>query len=234
MGSARKLSSEHVASALLIVVLAYAIILGVLDPVLFRLQFEQDDQFIEYATFFVLLFISILCLRRAFALFGLRGLTFTAFSVCYGMLFFVGAAEEISWGQRLLNIETPGWFVENNRQQEINFHNLTTDSFNIIDLLTITLPALLLVYSIVIPALYRRNVLARHILDSWAVPIAKPYVIALLLVSVLISKIVIHYWFSPKAGDELFEFAVVYCIAVIGLFPENKEIFRTIKQERAG
>jgi hypothetical protein len=34
------------------------------------------------------------------------------------------AGEEISWGQRILNIETPGYLVELNRQKEMNIHNL--------------------------------------------------------------------------------------------------------------
>ena len=38
-------------------------------------------------------------------------------------LFFV-AGEEISWGQRILNIETPSVILESNTQQELTIHNL--------------------------------------------------------------------------------------------------------------
>lgn len=38
-------------------------------------------------------------------------------------LFFV-SGEEISWGQRILNIETPPAFLESNTQQELTIHNL--------------------------------------------------------------------------------------------------------------
>ncbi len=41
-----------------------------------------------------------------------------------GALFFSG--EEASWGQHLLGWETGGWFVENNDQQETNFHNTSS------------------------------------------------------------------------------------------------------------
>ena len=40
------------------------------------------------------------------------------------MLFFLGFAEEISWGQRIFHIQTPEALAEINMQDEINIHNL--------------------------------------------------------------------------------------------------------------
>ncbi len=40
------------------------------------------------------------------------------------VIFFLAAFEEISWGQRLLNIETPEFIEEINYQKEISIHNL--------------------------------------------------------------------------------------------------------------
>lgn len=40
-------------------------------------------------------------------------------------LFFFGAGEEISWGQRIFGIETPQALAELNKQDEFNFHNLS-------------------------------------------------------------------------------------------------------------
>lgn len=42
------------------------------------------------------------------------------------VFFFLGG-EEISWGQRILNIPTPSWFIGRNRQGEMNIHNLSQD-----------------------------------------------------------------------------------------------------------
>lgn len=39
-------------------------------------------------------------------------------------VFFVIAMEEISWGQRFLDLESPEFFVEHNSQGEITLHNL--------------------------------------------------------------------------------------------------------------
>ena len=40
------------------------------------------------------------------------------------LLFFFGAGEEISWGQRVFGWETPSSMVELNQQQELNLHNI--------------------------------------------------------------------------------------------------------------
>src|SRR5512147_237243 len=40
------------------------------------------------------------------------------------LLFFFGAGEEISWGQRIFQVVTPGGLAAINTQDELNFHNL--------------------------------------------------------------------------------------------------------------
>lgn len=46
------------------------------------------------------------------------------FLLLLGILFFFGFGEEISWGQRILRIETPETLRIHNKQQEISLHNL--------------------------------------------------------------------------------------------------------------
>ena len=46
------------------------------------------------------------------------------FLLALAALFLFGAGEELSWGQRLLDLETPEGLTDANRQHEINFHNL--------------------------------------------------------------------------------------------------------------
>ena len=41
------------------------------------------------------------------------------------LLFFFGAGEEISWGQRILGFQTPETLSQVNRQEEFNLHNLS-------------------------------------------------------------------------------------------------------------
>jgi hypothetical protein len=49
----------------------------------------------------------------------IRGMT-----LAWALLMFAFFGEEISWGQRLLGIQTPEWFAPMNRQKEINLHNI--------------------------------------------------------------------------------------------------------------
>jgi len=46
------------------------------------------------------------------------------FYLLLAVLFFFGFGEEISWGQRLLHLETPTAIAEHNLQGELNLHNL--------------------------------------------------------------------------------------------------------------
>lgn len=46
------------------------------------------------------------------------------FYLFFAVLFFIGFGEEISWGQRLMEWETPQLLQEINKQKETNFHNL--------------------------------------------------------------------------------------------------------------
>ena len=53
----------------------------------------------------------------------------TGYRLFFGVLAiaaFYTVMEEISWGQRLLDIETPDFFWEQNIQEEMNIHNLFT------------------------------------------------------------------------------------------------------------
>ena len=88
-----------------------------------------EDGVFEYATAIWFLLASIL-----FILLYVRSHTGNNFFILktkknifyllLGMLFFFGCGEEISWGQRLLNIDPPEKLKEINAQKEITLHNL--------------------------------------------------------------------------------------------------------------
>jgi len=46
------------------------------------------------------------------------------FYLILAIIFFFGFGEEISWGQRILNVKTPEFLTEINVQKEINIHNI--------------------------------------------------------------------------------------------------------------
>jgi len=83
-----------------------------------------EDSLVEYLTFAMYLISSIIASRISISFFKLKN---TFFGISYvflacGMFFISG--EEISWGQRILNVSVPQFFLENSSQNEINIHNL--------------------------------------------------------------------------------------------------------------
>ncbi|NRA19261.1 MAG: hypothetical protein HRU05_02135 [Oceanospirillaceae bacterium] len=68
------------------------------------------------------------------ALFWLIGVIFSFFviktkkrkfiPIIFLFVCFISLGEEISWGQRILNVSTPDFMAQANKQNELNFHNL--------------------------------------------------------------------------------------------------------------
>ncbi len=84
----------------------------------------QEDSIIEYSTAFIYTITAVVAIYIGVALIRKK-------NVYLGVCCFFGATaflfvsiEEISWGQRILNIESPEYFLDNNLQEEITLHNL--------------------------------------------------------------------------------------------------------------
>ena len=85
--------------------------------------FVEEDGIIEYSTAIFLLSVSIYLINKLLKtvkVISSKNIGIILFSI----IFFFGFGEEISWGQRIFNIETPNFFIENNLQSETNIHNL--------------------------------------------------------------------------------------------------------------
>jgi hypothetical protein len=139
-----------------------------------------------------------------------------------GLLFLFGAMEEISWGQRILGIESPEWFMRHNRQSEINIHNLVIYGKNLNKLVFgKLLTIIILIYIVVMPLLYRTNKRMKEFINRWAIPIAQNYQVLLFIIITIAIRM--HLNLSKKIG-ELLEFSVCYIIFLILVHPYNREI----------
>lgn len=90
----------------------------------------QEDGFQENATAVWFLLAGLLFLFQFFrdrqgSNFYVKKTKRNIFFLLLGVLFIFGFGEEISWGQRIFNIQTPERLKEINLQHEINLHNLT-------------------------------------------------------------------------------------------------------------
>jgi hypothetical protein len=86
------------------------------------LDWSREDGPIEYAGFACFLVASMLAFVIAWQVRRTRRSAFAAAALAAVLLF--AAGEEISWGQRLFDLETPEVLVDGNRQDELNLHNL--------------------------------------------------------------------------------------------------------------
>ncbi len=84
----------------------------------------REDGFFEYLTVGILVVSSVCMFASARRIGGRHGRWPRLVLLGFGVLLFLAAMEEISWGQRILGIETPEPLKAVNAQEEINVHNL--------------------------------------------------------------------------------------------------------------
>jgi len=156
------------------VLLAIPFVLYYQIPVLY-VSLITDDQFGEWATFAAYGLSSLLlsaCFfryerTRARMWFGLRAL-----------IAFLIAMEEISWGQRILGLETPELLLSYNFQGEIGFQNIRAISP---DSLTYFVVAAAVFLYAMLPIAYKELAVVRRIIDWTGVPIANLTLIPILV-----------------------------------------------------
>ena len=137
------------------------------------------------------------------------------------MIFLFGAGEEISWGQRIFQIKSPSFFLQNNSQGEINLHNLYFYNHKINKIFFGTFLSIVMVfYLLIMPWLYNRYKKFAASLDSWAIPIPRGFH----TISCLVLFFIIQMSASAKKG-ELLEFANCWVVLIIFLRPLNRSMF---------
>lgn len=76
----------------------------------------MEDGFFEWLT--------AICLFGAAIFFIVASKLKNIFLIILFLVFLFGTGEEISWGQRIFNFETPEYMKDHNVQKELNIHNL--------------------------------------------------------------------------------------------------------------
>jgi hypothetical protein len=139
---------------------------------------------------------------------------------------FFGMGEEISWGQRIFNVETPEYFLTYNKQAETGLHNLVFEvngreiSVNKLVFGTGLAIGLLFYLAVMTPA-YRRRPGITRLLDSLAVPMPRNIHIVGYLVVVAVVETLVD---SSKRG-ELTEFAGSMVFLLNIWYPSNQHIY---------
>ncbi len=211
--------TEAMFLAFIFIMLTIGFVLVFTDMSLFE-QYTSEDGAIEWITVIGLLMASFTCFTRAIKLRRHRTWLFLLTSGLLGLVLFFGAGEEISWGQRILGIESSKYFKEKNAQGETNFHNLVLGGIKInMWVFSFLLTAVLAIYLLVIPFLYRKKKWMQGFVHSWGIPLPKLYqVIAFLLL--FVTELMPH---GKRA--ELLEAGTALMLFLIIRFPANPESF---------
>jgi hypothetical protein len=142
------------------------------------------------------------------------------------LLFIFGTGEEISWGQRLMGIESPSFFTEHNAQGETNLHNMIIGETKINKLVFGRLLALgFLIYLGILTPLYRRGGIVKTWCDRLAIPIpTRRQWWGYIAVIVFVEGIIQLLSETPKRG-ELTEFSASIVVMLTMLYPTNRAVF---------
>ena len=92
----------------------------------YYIELAREPAPVERLTFLSLLAVGAVSMLIAYRLSrptGWRNRQVVFFALFAGALGFM-AMEEISWGQRILDLEIPQFFLEYNAQENINLHNI--------------------------------------------------------------------------------------------------------------
>lgn len=127
-------------------IIAYAVLLNRYEHD-FYLFSVQEDEYLEWATVWAFLFATALFAVASVERYRTEKRN-PWFLVCLSAFCFVFAMEEISWGQRILGFRPPTYFLDQNFQQELNYHNIIEKDFR-----KLLLKVLILAYGFLLPIL---------------------------------------------------------------------------------
>ena len=184
--------------------------------------FVEEDGIIEYLTAFFLLSISIFLIKKLLKMKEIISVNNFGI-IMFSIMFFFGFGEEISWGQRIFNIETPPFFSENNLQSETNIHNLMIGGVKLNKLIfTNGLFFIFSFYFLATPYLYNTSNNLKSLINRFSIVIPKYSQSAIFIISTIIIYIFDHYRIS-----EIWECLFAFTMLITSINPLNgQEIYR--------
>jgi len=214
---------EIIGYVIVLAVLIVGMILSFSDPEYFEQNFAVEDGLIEYLTALMLLLGSLLSFKRLFNKRLSRNFYWLITTSMIAIAFLFGAGEEISWGQRIFEVETNEFFNEYNAQQEINLHNLVVGETKINKLIFGQLLTIfLIIYLIVVPVLFRKYKTFNNLIKKFGVPVAKTHHAVVFIIATIIILIM-----DSSKKWEIYEFSFGVIFFLLLLYPYNQKIYES-------
>ncbi|WP_372771973.1 hypothetical protein [Mangrovibacterium sp.] len=197
----------------------YGLFLAKTDLAAYRI-FVQEDGLVENLTSLFLFGVSMVSIYRLteYKKAG-KPATWMITAATMAFLFFFAAGEEISWGQRIFDIQSSEFFLEHNKQAETNLHNLVVGETSINKLIfSQILVSVLVIYFLLSRVLVAKVGFIRKLEITFHVPLPKiQHSVVMILVSALIALIQL-----PKQ-PELLEMSFAFIFFMIFMNPATIE-----------
>jgi len=213
--------TDKIAYLFLILVFGLGIYFANTNLQYFDEVYTVEDGFVENGSAIFLISSSILLIYRFFKLYKQKNVLWKVGILAMALIFFFGAGEEISWGQRIFNLESSEYFLENNAQGETNLHNMVVDGKKVNKIIfSQLLTVVLVIYLIITPFLFRKYKWVKNLANKFAVPIVQwHHTISFLVGTGLLIFI------SSNRKWEIYELAFSVIFLLIFINPFNKEIY---------
>ncbi len=176
----------------------------------------QEDGLAEYLTAIFLFLASVVCLFRIVEYRNLKKSLWVFTAAVLAFLFFFAAGEEISWGQRIFNIQSGDFFMSQNKQGETNLHNLIVGDVSVNKLIFSQLVNIVLVIYFLFSRLLAQKVqFIGKLIAKFNVPLPQNQHIIFMLVANALMGI-----FSVTKMDELHElsFGIIFFLIFLNPF----------------
>ena len=202
------------------------ILIGLISAISFLSFFNQkwfeilikEDGILENLTAAVLLVSSVSLIIRFVKIGSDQHFFWKVFNtfMILGLFFVFG--EEISWGQRIFEIEPSDFFSRNNTQNETNLHNLTINGVKINRIISVCASSIFGVYYLFLLRMYKKVPFLKKWIQTTGIPVPTFFQSLWFLGGTLLILSVPH---SKKW--EIWECVFVLSFLWILIAPHNKE-----------
>ncbi|UOV00071.1 hypothetical protein MUU74_08960 [Chryseobacterium daecheongense] len=213
---------EKIIAVVLLLTVIYAIYVFFTDSSFFD-RLVEEDGFYENLTSIFLFFTSFTLLFKFFKYQKYYGGLWKVGVLLMALGMFFGGGEEISWGQRIFNVQSSEFFKENNAQQETNLHNMVVGDVKLNKLIFSNLMSICFgIYFLVLPILWNRSAKMKKLIDTFGISVARPIHLYIFVAITILILVPINH--SRKW--EIWEYAFALIMFLIVYNPLNiKEIF---------